>query len=144
MARFRSKDTKPEVLVRSMLYRAGFRFRVHVKSLPGHPDIVLSKHKSIVQVHGCFWHSHDCHIAGIPKSNQKFWLNKFEKNKERDRSGILRLNALGYKVLVVWECAITGKTSRPANEIAQVLRSWILYDSLNAEVSGMRPVKCEQ
>jgi DNA mismatch endonuclease (patch repair protein) len=108
MSRIKGKDTGPEILVRSLLHRAGFRFRLHVKQLPGKPDIVLPRHHTVVFVHGCFWHRHaGCKYAYTPKSRRKFWLEKFAGNVKRDRSNCRRLRYLGWRVLTVWECEAT-------------------------------------
>jgi len=107
MARIGSKNTKPEIKVRSILHRMGFRFRLHNKKLPGTPDIILSKHKSVIFVHGCFWHRHqNCKRASIPKTNQEFWERKFRANEQRDAIAYKDLRNLGWNVVVVWECEI--------------------------------------
>lgn len=107
MGRIRAYDTTPEIAVRSLLHRAGFRFRLHAKDLPGKPDIVLRRRKSVVFVHGCFWHRHEgCKQCYSPKSNIAFWRAKFEGNITRDRKNALALRALGWRVIVVWECEL--------------------------------------
>ena len=107
MSRIRGKDTKPEVLVRSLLHRAGYRFRKNVKSLPGKPDIVLPKYKTVIFVHGCFWHRHKgCKDATTPKSNKAFWKKKFECNIANDKNHARDLKKLGWKVVTVWECQL--------------------------------------
>ncbi len=107
MRGIRSKDTKPEVLVRQWLHRKGLRFRLHRKDLPGKPDIVLPKWGLVILVHGCFFHHHqDCKLAYIPKSRTEWWMEKFRKNRERDLKTLAELEKLGWKVLVIWECQI--------------------------------------
>lgn len=107
MAKVHSKNTKPEILVRSFLFKKGYRFRICQNNLPGHPDIVLKKYKSVIFVHGCFWHGHDgCKNARIPKSNVDFWTNKIERNKKRFDDVKKQLELKGWKVLVVWECEL--------------------------------------
>ncbi len=107
MSRIRGRDTGPEIAVRSRLHRLGFRFRLQVKDLPGHPDIVLPRHRAVVLVHGCFWHRHrGCKFAYTPKSRKRFWLAKFQANIRRDRSVLKELQRLGWRTLVVWECAV--------------------------------------
>jgi len=107
MSRIRSKDTSPEVALRRALHALGLRFRIHDKRLPGRPDIVLPRFKTVVLVHGCFWHRHQgCRVATTPKSNTAFWLDKFERNTVRDARNIASLQALGWKVLVAWECEL--------------------------------------
>lgn len=107
MGKIRGKNTKPELLTRSMLHRAGYRFSLHRKDLPGKPDIVLRKYKTVIFVHGCFWHRHkNCKIASTPKSNTEFWEAKFERNVSNDRKHKRTLKKLGWKVIVVWECEL--------------------------------------
>lgn len=105
MSRIRGTDTTPERLVRSALHRLGFRFRLSKSRLPGRPDVVLPRHRTVVFVHGCFWHRHrDCRFAYTPKSNLRFWERKFAENVERDRRTTRKLRSLGWKVVTVWEC----------------------------------------
>ena len=105
MSRIRSKDTSPEVRVRSFLHREGFRFRLHLNDLPGRPDIVLPKYKTVIFVHGCYWHRHpDCKFAYNPKTRVEFWQEKFKKNVLRDQKNETRLHKSGWRVLTVWEC----------------------------------------
>ncbi len=107
MGKIRGKNTKPELLVRSMLHRCGYRYSLHNKALPGKPDIVLRKHKTVVFVHGCFWHRHpDCKVASMPKSNTAFWQDKFERNVANDKKHRRALETLGWKVIVVWACEL--------------------------------------
>lgn len=109
MSRIRSENTKPEILVRSFIHRLGYRFRLHVKSLPGKPDIVLPKYKTVIFVHGCFWHRHPgCKYAYVPKSRKGFWQKKFRQNVERHVSVTKELKKLGWCVIVVWECEISN------------------------------------
>jgi DNA mismatch endonuclease (patch repair protein) len=107
MSKIRAKDTKPELAVRSLLHRLGFRFRIHVRRLPGCPDIVLPKLRTVVLVNGCFWHRHkNCKFAYSPKSRQIFWEDKFKANVLRDRQRQRDLRRLGWTVRVVWECQV--------------------------------------
>lgn len=107
MSRNRSKDTKPEVTVRSYLHSRGLRFRKNDRRYPGQPDVVLPKHGTIVFVHGCFWHKHEgCPHFSPPKSRVEFWENKFAKNQRRDAETIRKLEVLGWRVIVVWECEL--------------------------------------
>jgi DNA mismatch endonuclease, patch repair protein len=111
MSRIRSKDTKPEMIVRKFLHSQGFRYRLHVKYLPGKPDIVLPKYKTVIFVHGCFWHGHEnCKLNRIPKRNKKYWIPKIKNNKNRDYEDLNKLNLLGWKRIIVWECKL-AKTS---------------------------------
>lgn len=105
MSRIRSKDTKPEILVRSYLFSRGLRFRKNDTRYPGSPDIVLPKYNTIVFVHGCFWHLHEgCKYARIPKSNVDYWKNKLYRNRERDERNLKELKEMGWNVIIVWEC----------------------------------------
>ena len=107
MSHIRSKDTKPEQLVRQALWHKGFRYKLHVKDLPGKPDIVLPKYKTAIFVNGCFWHGHKgCKDFVIPKSNTSFWLEKIGKNKNRDEQNITALISAGWKVITIWECEL--------------------------------------
>ena len=107
MSRIKCKDTKPELVVRSMLHRMGYRFRLHKKDLPGKPDIVLPKYRTVVFVHGCFWHRHKgCKYAYNSKSRKLFWQKKFTDTIKRDKRNQRGLKKLGWKVIVVWECQI--------------------------------------
>lgn len=106
MSRIRSKHTRPELCVRSLLHRLGFRFRLHKQDLPGCPDIVLPKYRAVIFVHGCFWHGHACRFGSAPKSNVEFWSNKLQNNRTRDQRNVAALNDMGWEVLEVWECEI--------------------------------------
>jgi DNA mismatch endonuclease (patch repair protein) len=120
MSRIRGKDTKPEKDMRSALHRLGFRFRKNVKNLPGNPDIVLPKYRTVVFVHGCFWHCHKgCPYAYQPKTNSGFWSEKLQGNVQRDARNIEKLIALGWQVITVWECQVNDASmvKRVADEI---------------------------
>jgi len=105
MSRIRSTDTKPEMLVRRYLHSQGFRYKLHDKSLPGKPDIVLPKYKTVIFIHGCFWHGHEgCKYYKVPKTRTEWWLNKINRNKANDVKAILTLQANGWRILNIWEC----------------------------------------
>lgn len=107
MSKVQSKNTRPELAVRSILHRLGLRFRLDGRSFPGNPDIVLAKYRALVFVNGCFWHQHTgCSRATIPKTNREFWQNKFRSNKLRDRRNMRQAKKLGWKTVVVWECQL--------------------------------------
>lgn len=113
MAAIKGKDTKPEMIVRKYLFSRGLRYRVQVKKLPGRPDIVMRKYKTVVFVDGCFWHGHEgCRYFRLPKSNVEFWRQKIERNKARDARNEAELEALGWRVLRVWECDIRPVAGR--------------------------------
>jgi DNA mismatch endonuclease (patch repair protein) len=115
MSLVRGRDTLPERAVRSALFSAGYRYRLHRKDLPGSPDILLPKHRLAVLVHGCFWHGHNCPKGRRPTSNVEFWNDKLDRNLERDRRSKALLEADGWKVLIIWECEV-------AEGIASLLR----------------------
>lgn len=110
MSRIRSRDTRPELYVRRSVWREGFRYRVHVKALPGAPDMVFAKYRLAVFVHGCFWHQHGCAISHIPDSNREYWGPKLAKNKSRDKKNKNQLRLLGWKVETIWECRLERDT----------------------------------
>lgn len=123
MSRIRGKHTTPELTLRSLLHRAGFRFRLHVPGLPGKPDIVLPKYRTVIFVHGCFWHRHEgCSNATTPKTRRQFWQEKFDRTVERDREKQAQLESAGWRVLTVWECEL--KTN-PSN-LKYILKNQIL------------------
>ena len=125
MSRIRGRDTAPERAVRSALHRAGFRFRLNVEGLPGRPDVVLPRYRTVVFVHGCFWHRHaGCRNATRPSSNRDFWLAKFADNVRRDRRNVTALRKDGWKVLVVWECeAPAGRSMHRALQTLERTRA---------------------
>lgn len=109
MSRIRSKDTKPEILVRKFLHKNGFRYRLHVKDMPGKPDIVLKKYKTVVFVQGCFWHGHEnCKLFVMPKSNTDYWTKKIQANIDKDLHSAQLLKEQGWNVVKVWECQLKG------------------------------------
>ena len=106
MSHIRSKNTKPEELVRKFLFARGFRYRKNVKTLPGCPDIVLPKYKTVIFVNGCFWHKHDCPRFVWPSSNQEYWIPKISRNVERDQKNYADLREMGWRIIIVWECEL--------------------------------------
>ena len=107
MASIRSKNTKPELFVRTMLHALGYRFRIHQRQLPGSPDLVFASRKKVIFVHGCFWHGHrGCKVANIPQTRTQYWKDKFEANRRRDRRNRAQLSREGWRVLTVWECEL--------------------------------------
>jgi len=122
MSRIRSKDTKPEMLVRKFLHKNGFRYRLHVKNMPGKPDIVLPKYKTVIFIHGCFWHGHEgCKYYVIPKTRTEWWLNKINGNINNDKQNIEYLAKIGWTVLNVWECEL--KKTNVENTLEQLISS---------------------
>lgn len=108
MKAVRRKDTAPEMIVRHLLHAAGYRYRLHIKKLPGSPDIVFSGRKKAIFVHGCFWHGHECRAGRRPQSHQEYWLPKITRNQERDAAAVGQLHRMGWNTLVVWQCETTA------------------------------------
>lgn len=129
MSRVRSKDTGPELLVRKALHKQGFRYRLHPKNLPGHPDMVFPRYRAVIFVHGCFWHRHGCHLSTSPKTHQDFWKEKFEANVKRDRRIQEELRSSGWRILTIWECALEGKMKLPTEELLEKVCCWLKGDS---------------
>jgi DNA mismatch endonuclease (patch repair protein) len=113
MSRIRGRDTRPELLLRRGLHALGFRFRLHRKDLPGRPDLVFSGRKAVIFAHGCFWHGHDCPMFRLPATRTAFWQAKISGNQVRDQQAVRDLTAAGWRVLVVWECALRGPARLP-------------------------------
>jgi len=125
MSHIRSKDTEPEWAVRRMVHAMGFRYRLHVKSLPGKPDLVLPRHRKVIFVHGCFWHAHGCRMAQRPPATHKrFWKDKFAKNVQRDQRHLRALWQAGWQVLVVWECE-----TKDAERLRAILAAFLSTDA---------------
>lgn len=123
MSKIRSKNTKPEIILRKALFSKGFRYRIHDKNLPGKPDIVLPKYRTVIFVHGCFWHYHsDCKEGKVPKTNTKFWAEKLSKNIERDLKHNLALTALGWKIITVWECEIEKRLTAVLDKLMEEIK----------------------
>jgi DNA mismatch endonuclease (patch repair protein) len=122
MSRIRGHNTTPEIELRSLLHRAGYRFRLHDRKLPGRPDIVLPKHRTAIFVHGCFWHRHaGCSNATIPATHTETWQEKFEGNVARDRANEARLADIGWRVIVVWECELKKDSGRVLSSVNKAL-----------------------
>lgn len=125
MSRIRAKDTKPELTIRRLLFADGFRYRIHVKTLPGTPDLVLPKYRAVIFIHGCFWHGHDgCKYAKLPETHGEFWRDKISKNKERDQRVRQELVSGGWRVLTIWTCSI--KNQAKVKETYTQVKDWIL------------------
>ena len=113
MSRIKSKDTKPELIVRRHLHAHGYRYRINVKRLPGTPDIVLRKYKTVIFINGCFWHGHEgCKYFVTPKSNSQFWQRKIDRNKKRDIEKRIQLRRLGWHTIIIWECELKPKNKQ--------------------------------
>jgi DNA mismatch endonuclease (patch repair protein) len=129
MSKIRSKDTKPEMALRKALFARGFRYRLNEIKLPGKPDIVLPKHKTVIFLHGCFWHRHEgCRYAYTPKTNTEFWVDKFASNSQRDKINAEKLIALGWNLITVWECEIRHKYKRDITSLIDKVETEIFRD----------------
>jgi DNA mismatch endonuclease (patch repair protein) len=124
MSRIKSKNTKPELVVRKLLHGAGFRFRIHVSNLPGKPDIVLRKYETVVFVHGCFWHGHQkCKYFVLPGTRTKWWLQKISRNKELDDINARKLKDLGWRVVIIYECELKkDKIKKTVEKLTHILK----------------------
>lgn len=122
MAAVKDRDTRPEWVIRRFVHSLGYRFRLHVKSLPGTPDLVFARHRKVINVHGCFWHMHDCPRCRIPSSRREYWVAKMKRNAARDKKSERELRRRGWRVLVVWECEIQpAKWDRLKRKIVRFL-----------------------
>lgn len=137
MAAIRSANTRPEIIVRKLLHAAGFRYRLHRKDLPGKPDLTLAKWNALIEVHGCFFHAHDCHLVrNPPAENAEFWEKKLSGNAERDRRNAEAAEALGWRRLIIWQCAITGRTKLDPNDLRSRVSEWLRGRDTTAEIRG--------
>lgn len=134
MSRIRGKDTKPEMLVRRCLHSMGFRFRLHRKDIPGCPDIVLPRHRAVIFVHGCFWHLHGCPNSRMPATRPEFWEVKLKRNAERDKDAQAGLKNAGWRVFVVWECALTGRGRLSPEELGEHLKGFLESNQTEGQI----------
>jgi DNA mismatch endonuclease (patch repair protein) len=137
MRGIKSKDTAPEKLVRSLLQKHGYRFRLHSKTLPGKPDLRLPKYKAVIFVHGCFWHGHSCRgIKQIPLTHPKFWKDKISTNQRRDTRVISDLLKEGWRVCIIWECALKGRKRISEEKLIHALKKWLGTKSPALDIAG--------
>ena len=136
MARVRGRDTKPEMVVRRLVHGLGFRYRLHDKKLPGRPDLVFRPRRKLIFVHGCFWHRHDCPLFRWPQTRQDFWREKINGNARRDAEAVRLLLDVGWRVGIVWECALKGRGKRPFPEVIDSLSLWLSSDTKQFCVEG--------
>jgi len=125
MSAIRGKNTSPEMLIRRLLHREGFRYRLHIRSLPGKPDLVFSALRAVIFVHGCYWHGHDCPAFKLPQTNRVFWRAKLMGNRRRDQQAIKSLSSQGWRVLVVWECATRGLSEIESRKLLRRISAWL-------------------
>jgi DNA mismatch endonuclease (patch repair protein) len=133
MQAVRSKNTNPEIVVRKLIFAKGLRFRLHDKTLPGTPDIVLAKYRAVIFVHGCFWHGHNCHLFKSPATRPDFWREKLDSNRDRDTLHRAALREAGWRVLVVWECALKGRFRLEEAKLAGDILKWVRNDEGNEQ-----------
>lgn len=131
-----SRNTQPELLIRTRLHALGFRYRLNYAALPGKPDMVFPKYKAVIQINGCFWHLHHCHLFKWPKSRRQFWQRKLSGNAARDARNIAELESMGWRVLTVWECALKGRKKRKLPEIIHTAANWIQFGESSASIEG--------
>ena len=136
MSRVGQKDTGAELLMRSALHKVGLRYRLHDRSLSGSPDLVFPRFHAVVFVHGCYWHFHGCYRSTVPRSRHKFWTDKFQANRSRDKRNEKLLLKSGWRVLTVWECVLLGKNALPPRELTGCIHSWLRSKDPCGQVSG--------
>lgn len=136
MSGIRSKNTRPELQIRKALHKEGFRYRLHSSGLPGKPDLVFQKYKAVIFIHGCFWHGHECSLFKWPKSNRRFWRNKILGNKRNDTVVVNNLFSGGWRVLIVWECALKGKCRKDLPMIISTIITWLKSLSRSGTIKG--------
>lgn len=125
MAAIKGKDTRPEMMVRRGLHKAGFRYRLHVAKLPGKPDLIFPKYKAVIFIQGCFWHQHQCSMFHWPKSRTEWWVKKISANRAHDEAVQDKLRELGWRVLLVWECALKGKNRYSPEQWLEIIIMWL-------------------
>ena len=136
MSAIRGKDTKPELAVRSALHRAGYRYRIHRKDLPGRPDLVFPRYNAVLFVHGCFWHGHGCHMFRWPSTRKAYWRTKIGDNMARDERHRIALLDAGWRVAIIWGCALDGRSRLSSDEIVRVCTTWLESDVKQLEIKG--------
>lgn len=141
MAGIRGKDTKPELVVRRALHRIGFRYNLHDKRLSGKPDMSFPRYRAVIQVNGCFWHKHNCHLFKWPSTRKDFWKNKIKGNREKDIKNMEALENEGWRVLTIWECALKGKTRLPLEKVIKEAATWLEEGRGHNVIEGDREQK---
>jgi DNA mismatch endonuclease, patch repair protein len=136
MSGIRSKDTRIEVAIRQGLHKLGFRYRLHSRYLPGRPDLTFARFRAVIFVHGCFWHGHDCKFFRLPGTRTEFWRTKIGRNRERDESVKSQLAEMGWRHLVIWECAIRGRGRSPIPSVLENAAFWLRSGARSSELRG--------
>ena len=137
MSGITAKNTKPELIIRKLLFNSGFRYRLHNRSLQGTPDIVLKKYRAVIFVNGCFWHGHNCHLFRLPKSRTDFWKKKIESNIERDARNRKILVEEGWRIGLIWECAVKGKERLDPEYLIKDISQWLKSEETFNELRGI-------
>ncbi len=140
MAGIRGKNTKPELAIRRALHKAGFRYRLHCRHIPGKPDLTFSQYKAVVFVHGCFWHGHDCELFRIPQTRSEFWARKIASNRARDIAVLQALRQLGWRTATVWECAFRGRGQIGLDAAVHQIINWLPTTKSAIEIRGIADV----
>lgn len=143
MSGIQGKNTRPELIVRKALFARGYRYRLHSRHLPGKPDLVFPKYRAVVLIHGCFWHLHDCHLFKWPSTRPEFWKNKLQGNRERDARKQEEIADLGWRILIIWECTLKGKTKLDLDIIINRVENFLKSDSLFEEITGKKQDSCQ-
>jgi DNA mismatch endonuclease, patch repair protein len=133
MSAIKGANTTPELIVRKHLFKKGFRYRLHDKKKPGKPDIVLPLYRAVIFVNGCFWHGHNCHLFKIPSTNREFWTNKIRTNRENDQKNNKLLSESGWRILIIWECALKGGKRLPIDSLIDSVSAWLRSSKKYAE-----------
>jgi DNA mismatch endonuclease (patch repair protein) len=136
MSGIKGRDTKPELMIRRALHARGYRYRLHSPAVPGKPDLFLRRYRAVIFVHGCFWHGHDCHLFKLPSTRMEFWKQKIDRNRARDAEVEAALREQGWRRLVVWECALKGKTRLDFEALIDRLCDWLASGPDNSEIAG--------
>lgn len=136
MSGIRGKNTKPELVIRKALHARGFRYRLHCKDLPGKPDLCFPKHRAVIFVHGCFWHGHECHLFKWPKTRPEFWAAKIARNRQVDSNAEAELLDTGWRVAMVWECALKGREHPALDEVIGRCADWLQAGPQRLEIRG--------
>lgn len=138
MANIRGRDTRPELLIRRGLFARGWRYRLHGPGLPGRPDLVFPARRSVIFVHGCFWHMHNCPLFRMPSTRRDFWEAKLLGNRQRDSAAMMALQNAGWRVLVIWECALKGLHKHPLDQVLSLCDNWLRNpEEVTAEIRGL-------
>jgi DNA mismatch endonuclease (patch repair protein) len=136
MSGIRGQNTKPELLIRKLLHAQGFRYRLHYTKLPGKPDLVFPSYKALILVNGCFWHRHHCHLFKWPATRKEFWREKISANAQRDARNLMMYREQGWRTLIIWECALKGRTAWPIEAVVDWTVQWLLHETGDIEIRG--------